>query len=172
MSAGQPRQARGAHVLARAALGLYPPAWRARYGDEVLALLEDSGVGMKAAVSLAWHAVPAWACPPRHLYDRRERMRASLATVGMAWALLAGLAAVFTQLAQAQGRVQASTLAQHPVITWSYWAFDACLIVSLLAVAAGGAPLWLVMFRRARRARRRRVVACWCQPPCPPPTSW
>jgi hypothetical protein len=164
MSAGQPRQAWGAHVLARAALGLYPPAWRARYGDEVRALLEDSGAGGRAAASLAWHAVPVWACPPRHLYDRRGRMRASLAAVGMAWALLAGLAGVFTQLAQAQGQVQASTLAQHPVITWSYWAFDACLIVSLLAVAAGGAPLWLVMFRRARRARRGRVVACLLVP--------
>ena len=128
------------------------------------ALLEDSGAGVRAAASLAWQAVPVWACPPRHLYDRRGRMRASLATVGMAWALLAGLAAVFVQLAQAQGQVQASTLARHPVITWSYWAFDACLIVSLLAVAAGGVPLWLAMFGRARRARRRRVVACLLVP--------
>jgi hypothetical protein len=159
MSAGQSRQAGEAHVLARAALGLYPPAWRARYGDEVQALLQDSGAGIGAAASLAWHAVPAWACPPRHLYDRRGRMRASLATVGMAWALLAGLAAVFVQLAQAQGQVQGLTLAQHPVITWSYWTFDACLIVSVLAAAVGGVPLWLVMFRRARRARRRREVA-------------
>src|SRR2546423_1542234 len=30
-------------TLARAALGLYPPSWRARYRDEVLMLLEDSG---------------------------------------------------------------------------------------------------------------------------------
>jgi hypothetical protein len=110
MSSGQPRRAGELGVLARAALGLYPPAWRARYGDEVLALLEDSGAGVGAAVSLAWHAVPAWACPPRHLYDRRERMRASLATVGIAWALLAGLGAVFAQLAQAQGQVQGPTL--------------------------------------------------------------
>lgn len=159
MSTGQPRRAGELGVLARAALGLYPPAWRARYGDEVLALLEDSRAGVAAAVSLAWHAVPAWACPPRHLYDRRERMRASLATVGIAWALLAGLGAVFAQLAQAQGQVQGPTLAQHPVITWSYRAFDACLVVSVLAVALGGVPLWLVMLRRARRARRRREVA-------------
>jgi hypothetical protein len=157
VSAAKPRQAGGAHVLARASLGLYPPTWRARYGDEVLVLLEDSGAGLGAVASLAWHAAPAWACPPRHLYDRRERMRASLATAGLAWALLAGLAAVFAQLTQAQG--QASALAQHPVITWSYWAFDACLIVSGLAVAVGGVPLWLEMLRHARRARRRREVA-------------
>ena len=99
-----------------------------------------------------------------NLYDRRGRMRASLATVGMAWALLAGLAAVFVQLAQAQGQVQGTTLAQHPVITWSYWAFGGCLIVSVLAVAVGGVPLWLVMLRRARRARRQREVACLLAP--------
>jgi NO-binding membrane sensor protein with MHYT domain len=45
------------------------------------------------------------------------------------------------------------------VITWSYWAFDACLVVSVLAVALGGVPLWLVMLRRARRARCRTEVA-------------
>jgi predicted dehydrogenase len=43
-------------------------------------------------------------------------MRASLATTGTAWALLAGLAAVFVQLAQAQGSSQALTLAIHPVL--------------------------------------------------------
>ena len=159
MSAGQPPRAGGGRVLARAALGLYPPAWRARYSDEVLALLEDSGAGLAAGASLAWHAAAAWACPPRHLHDRRDRMRASLVTVGMAWALLAGLGAVFAQLTQAQGQVQAPTLARHPVITWSYWAFDACQVVSVLAVAVGGVPLWLVMLRRARRARRRSEVA-------------
>jgi hypothetical protein len=164
MSAGQPQGARGAGVLAGAALGLYPPAWRARYEDEVRALLEDSGAGLLAAASLAWHAVPAWAYPPRQLHDRPGRMRASLATVLMAWALLAGLAAVFEQLAQAQGSVQGTTLAQHPVIGWSYWAFAGCLVVSVLAVVAGGMPLWLVMLRAAVCSRRPGVVACLLAP--------
>jgi hypothetical protein len=94
----QPPQTREAGVLARAALSLYPPAWRARYGDEVRALLDDSGAGLRDAASLAWRAVPAWAWPPRHLHDVSGRMRSSLATAGMAWALLAGLSAVFVQL--------------------------------------------------------------------------
>ncbi len=164
MSVRQPRQARGADVLARVALGLYPPAWRARHGDEVRALLEDSGAGVRAAVSLAWHALPAWAWPARHLHDRPGRMRASLATAGIAWALLAGLAAVFVQLAQAQGSSQALTLARHPVIQWSYWVFDGAVIIAVLAVAAGGVPLWLRMFRDARAARRPRELACLLAP--------
>ena len=45
------------------------------------------------------------------------------------------------------------------MITWSYWAFDSCLVVSVLAVTVGGVPLWLVMLRRALSTRRRREVA-------------
>ena len=89
--------------LARAALALYPPSWRARYGDEVLALLEDSGGGPAAVASVAWRALPAWFWPPRHLHDRPARMRASLATALMSWSMLAGLGLVFAQLTQLQG---------------------------------------------------------------------
>jgi hypothetical protein len=153
VSAPQPPRKSGEGVLVRAALSLYPPAWRARYGAEVRALLEDSGGDARAAASLAWHAVPAWAWQPRHLHDGSERKRSSLATAGIAWALLAGLGAVFVQLAQAQGSSQGTTLAEHPVIQWSYWAFDGCLVVSALSVAVGGVPLWLLMLRTARRRR-------------------
>jgi hypothetical protein len=45
-----PPRGRRAGIAARAALSLYPPAWRARYGDEVRALLEDSGDGPRAVV--------------------------------------------------------------------------------------------------------------------------
>ena len=57
-----------APLLARAALALYPPSWRARYGDEVLALLDDSGGGPAAGA--------------RELARQSERMSrvASLAT--------------------------------------------------------------------------------------------
>jgi hypothetical protein len=89
VTAPEPPRKSGAGVLVRAALSLYPPAWRARYGAEVRALLDDSGGGARAAASLAWHAAPAWAWPPRHLHDGSGRMRSSLATTGIAWALLA-----------------------------------------------------------------------------------
>jgi hypothetical protein len=146
-----PRKSGEEGVLARAALSLYPPAWRARYGVEVRALLDDSGGGARAAASLAWHALPAWVWPPRQVHDQPARIRSSLATTGIAWALLAGLAAIFVQLAQAQRSSQVTTLAQHPVIQWSYWAFDGLLVASVLSVAVGGLPLWLLMLLTARR---------------------
>ncbi|HCU91405.1 MAG TPA: hypothetical protein DHU96_01015 [Actinobacteria bacterium] len=147
-------------MLARAALGLYPAAWRARYGDEVRALLDDSGAGLRAAASLVWRAVPAWIWPARHLFDRPARMRASLATVLVAWAVLAGLAAVFLQLTQAQPTLQDSVTGPgHLVIQWSYWVFDGAITISLLAVAVGGLPLWWLMMGRARSEHRTREMA-------------
>jgi hypothetical protein len=112
--------------LARAALALYPPSWRARYGVEVLALLDDSGGGPAAVASLAWHALPAWFYPPRHLHDRPARMRASLAPATL------------------------------PQIRWAYAIFDVTLATSALIAGLGGLPLWLLMLRGAWREQRTR----------------
>jgi hypothetical protein len=138
--------------LARAALALYPPAWRARYGDEVLALLDDSGGGPAAVASLAWHALPAWFCPPRHLHDRPARMRASLATALMSWSMLTGLGLVFAQLTQLQGLAPAAA----PQIRWAYAVFDVSLVTSALIAGLGGLPLWLLTLRRSWREQRTR----------------
>jgi hypothetical protein len=142
----------GATMMARAALALYPPSWRARYGDEVQALLDESGGGARAIASVAWRALPAWIWPPQHLYDRPARMRASLATGLVAWSFLVGLGLVFAQLTQFQGYRPPG----HPVIAWSYLVFDAALALSVLAAGLGGLPLWLLMLRRAHREGRRR----------------
>ena len=149
-----------ASVLARAALSLYPAAWQARYGDEVRILLDDSGADLCTVASLAWQAVPAWVWPPRHLYDRPARMRASLATVLAAWTALTGLALVFAQLTQAQGLKPPG----HPIVQWSYWVFDGAVLVSVLALAGGAVPLWLLMMRRALREHRPREMAYLLSP--------
>ena len=128
--------------LARLAVTLYPAAWRSRYADEVRVYLADSGGGPRAAASLAWRAIPAWLRPPGHLHDGPARTRASLATVLTAWVVLAGLGAVFVQLTQNQPEAQAAAVAGHPVISWAYWVFDTAAVVSVLAIVAGGLPLW------------------------------
>ena len=159
-----PRRRKGntawASVLAHAALSLYPPAWQARYGDEVRILLDDSGADLRTVASLVWQAMPAWVWPPRHVYDRPARMRASLATVLAAWTVLTGLALVFAQLTQAQGLRPPG----HPVVQWSYWVFDGAAAVSVLAVAGGALPLWLLMMRKARREHRPREMAYLLSP--------
>ena len=137
-------------LLTRAALALYPPSWRARYEDEVRALLDDSGGGLAAVASLAWRAGPAWICPPLH--DRPARMRSSLATALMAWSMLTGLGLVFAQLTQLQG----FTAPGHPEVRWAYAVFDVSVALSVLVAGFGGLPLWLLMVRRAWRERRPR----------------
>lgn len=161
-----------AGAVACGSLRLYPAAWRARYGDEVRALLEDSGADLRTIASLAWQAVLMRVWPPCHLYDPPARMRASLATAGVAWTVLAGLSAVFASFTQAQPwLLQDLTGLRHLVIQWSYWVFDAAAGASLLAVIAGGLPLWLRMLRRARRQRRRREIA-WLLAPAVVPVGY
>jgi hypothetical protein len=152
--------------LARAALALYPPSWRARYGDEVLALLDDSGGGPAAVASLAWRALPAWFCPPRHLHDRPARMRASLATALISSSMLAGLGLVFAQLTQLQG----ITVPGHLQVRWAYAVFDVTLAISALVAGLGGLPLWLLMLRQARREQRTRVTVYLLLPVIAPVT--
>jgi hypothetical protein len=151
-------------LLGRAALALYPPAWRARYRQEALDLLCDLGGGVAAAASLAWRAVPAWLWPPRHLHDQAGRMRASLATVLVAWSVLAGLGLVFDQLTQQQPVLPPG----YAVIGWSYAIFDAAFAASGLILAAGALPLWLLMLRRARRQHSGRDTVYLLMPALAP----
>ena len=53
-----------AHRTASAAVRFYPLPWRARYGDEVLALLDARASGFRDALDLGRGAVDAWLHPP------------------------------------------------------------------------------------------------------------
>ncbi|HEY2552484.1 MAG TPA: hypothetical protein VGI64_18095 [Streptosporangiaceae bacterium] len=141
--------------LARATLGLYPPAWRARYGGEVSALIDQAGGGPRTVLSLAGHALPAWVWPPRQLHDQPARMRSSLSTLLLAGGVLTGLGLVFAQLTQFQGY----WVPGHPVVGVAYRVFDVALAASVLIAGAGALPLWLVMLRRAVREHRARALA-------------
>jgi hypothetical protein len=142
-------------LLVEAALLLYPRAWRDRYGEEVRALVQESGGLGAAAASLAWRAGPAWIWPPRHLLDAGARMRSSVSTVLAAWSALTAIGVVFALLTQFQG----FRAAGHPVVGWAYLTFDVTLAASVLVAATGGLPLWLQMLGQARRERRRAITA-------------
>jgi hypothetical protein len=57
---------------ARWLLRLYPPAWRARYEEELLALLEDTPLTARAAIDLLLGALDAHARPQIPRLDRPE----------------------------------------------------------------------------------------------------
>ena len=154
-------------VLMRLAATLMPrPAGRAWLG-EASSILREAPAGARHAIASSYLAAApqviavAWAVKlSGSRCDPPGRKRASLTAVLAAWTVLAGLAAVFASFTEAQPWLgQDLTGPRQVVVQWSYWVFDAAAGVSLLAVAAGGLPLWLVMLRQACRLRRRRETA-------------
>ncbi|HEY2506976.1 MAG TPA: hypothetical protein VGI58_10705 [Streptosporangiaceae bacterium] len=151
----------------RLAARLMPrPDGRAWLG-EASSILYEAPAGARGAIARNYLAAApqviaaAWAgALAGRRCDPPARMRASLATVLAAWMVLAGLAAVFASFTQAQPWLQADlTGPRDVVVQWSYWVFDTAAGASLLAVAVGGLPVWLVMLREACRQRPRREVA-------------
>lgn len=83
--------------LARLALALYPLAYRRRYGDEMEALLEDSGTSPGALADLLRGAVSAHLRPEPSIaasVGGEDRVRLGISSVLLCWVLfaLAGLA--------------------------------------------------------------------------------
>ena len=151
----------------RLAARLMPRPARREWLREASSILFEAPVGARRAIARSYLAAApqviatAWAgALTGHRYDPAARMRASLATVLAAWTVLAGLAAVFASFTQAQPWLLLNlTGPRHLVIQWSYWVFDAAAGASLLAVAVGGLPVWLVMLGQACRQRCRRELA-------------
>ncbi len=83
-------------VIATAVIALYPPSWRGRYGREMHALVEETGLTRGAIVDLLGAALVAWVFPRsgRHGAERRRwRLEATLCTCAVAWAItLIGMA--------------------------------------------------------------------------------
>ena len=63
----------------RRLVGLYPAAWRQRYGEEFLALLEDQPPGAIEVIDVAWGAIDAHLFPQAP--EGRFRMFTRLAGV-------------------------------------------------------------------------------------------
>lgn len=166
-------------VLMWLAARLMPRSAGRKWLGEASSILYESPAGAHRAIARSYLAAApqviavAWAAKlTGHRYDPPGRVRASLATVLAAWTVLAGLAAVFASFTQAQSWLQQDlTGPRHLVIQGSYWVFDTAAGASLLAVAAGGLPLWLVMLRQACRQRRQREIA-WLLAPVMVPVMY
>lgn len=77
----------GRAALQARLLRLYPRAWRERYGDEVLALIEQSGGGLRCAANLMAGAVREWVrsiAGRRDAHSLAQQSRRALVFYGMA----------------------------------------------------------------------------------------
>lgn len=147
---------KGDRLPARALVALYPPAWRERYAEELLALIQDTGLTPRAALHLAAGAAAAWIRIPRHLLPADKRLRASVSAILAAWTVLAGAGLVYGQLSEDQALRPAT--AAHPLTAALYQLYTLAAHASVALLALGAAPLYLTLARDALRRRHRDLV--------------
>jgi hypothetical protein len=142
--------------LQKLALVAFPPHFRARYGDELAAVVADDGGHARVTGDLLRSALREWVRPSfvgpadeRH----RSRLEATTATVWAWWC--SGVVAV---------AIFARAVDDHPVPGLRSWGWTAYSVGSLTfeitsgLVAVGGFAYWLRVVRPAWRARARPIL--------------
>lgn len=142
--------------LRRLVLAAYPVRFRARYGVELAALLDDCGGGWSVTLDLARGAVLAWV-RPSSIGDRpgrrRWRLQATTSTVFVLWSFSTLAIAVF-----------ARAVDDHPVPGLKAWGWAAYAVgagmfeVTTGAVLVAGFVFWLRVVVPAMRSRDRSVL--------------
>jgi hypothetical protein len=152
--------------LARLALGLYPLAYRRRYGEEMAALVEDQGASPRAVADLARGALGAHLHPERALagsVDRADRFRLGLSAVLLSWLLVA--AAIFGFAKTTEGPAFRTAAAAHPLLGAAHTALGAFASLASVAFLLGAAPLVAIALAQAgkhREVRRAALAAAAC----------
>lgn len=152
--------------LARLALVLYPLAYRRRYGDEMAALLEDSGASSGAVIDLLRGAARAHLRPEPAVAGEvgpDERRRLGLSAVLLCWVLFsaAGLGLYKTTESRAFG----GGVEGGGVLQIAHLAIQILAAVASLAVAVGAAPLVIAALRQGPErpaVRHATRLACAC----------
>lgn len=145
--------------LARLALALYPLAYRRRYGEEMEALLEDSGRSPTVVADLLRGAIGAHLRPEPAVaatVGSEDRVRLGLSSILFCWVLfaLAGLGLYKTT----ETRALEGTAAPG-MLGGIHLAIQILAAGALAAVALGAAPLILAALRQsaARPDTRRQA---------------
>ena len=143
--------------LARATLALYPVAFRRRYGDEVVALLEDAPPSSRATLDLLRGAVVAHARPPAGIsasLSTEDRLRATSSGVLACWIAFAASGFGFYKTTEDHPFSNAGDA--HLAIGGAHLAIQALAVLASIAVLAGALPLIVAALRQSRRARAVR----------------
>jgi hypothetical protein len=137
--------------LARAALALYPLAFRRRYGDEIGALLEDQRPGLRAVADLFRGAIRAHLRPRASTagyLSPEDRVRLSGSGVLVSWVLFAAVGLGFYKTTEDYPFRLAGHA--HPLLRVSHLAVQAAALVGSAAVVLGALPLMAIAVSRAR----------------------
>jgi hypothetical protein len=146
-------------------LRLYPSSWRARYGDEFAALLEEYPLTPFALLDIVVGALDAHLTP----FDANGRIlrmlnqpRRSVVAVFIAYIafVLAGIN--YNRMIEDDLR---TINPAHPAVAAAYDVVYWASAVSLLAVLIGGLPIGFAIARRALAGRQWDVLALLAVPP-------
>jgi hypothetical protein len=146
--------------MARAALALYPVAFRRRYGDEMLALVEDSRSSSRTTFDLLRGALIAHARPPAGItaaLSSEDRLRATSSGVLACW--IAFAAGGFGFYKTTEDHPFSAAGDAHLAIGGAHVAIQALAVLASIAVLAGALPLIVAAVRQSRRARAVRKAA-------------
>lgn len=147
-------------VLARWAgwlLWLYPRAWRLRYREEMLALLERHPLTLWTLADLMTGALDAHlnrSFLPTEVLSMTQRVRTGANAILAAFALFFIAWVMVPFIGDSRATWNAAT-AGHPEIPYALVTFQVAGGVAVLALLAGGAPLLVATARQALRERRR-----------------
>jgi len=145
--------------LAQLILRGYPLAFRRRYGDEMLALLEQTPTGALKVLDLLRGAFVAHLRPMASLnglVDSSERLRASTSGILACWVAFA--AAGFGFYKTTEGDPFEAAGSANSLLGGAHLAIQILAIVGSIAVMAGACPLILATVTQARSDRKLRVL--------------
>jgi hypothetical protein len=148
----------------------YPPSWRARYGDELDALVSDLGGGGRRAIPMALDLLRGAAAAWLHLKRgpaMSEQSRSALYTVLWSWVAFAATAAWFGHdLGQYPNPVQAVRLyPAHPGVPDAYHVLLGAGIVGVAATAVAALAFAVSAVRYARASNQRSLYSLMAVPP-------
>lgn len=160
---------RQARAWPAALLVVYPPDWRARYGDELDLLIADLRSGGRAPIPMAFDllcgAVAAWVTIERRTL-MSERSRNALISVLWSWVAFAAVAAWFGHdLAIYPSASAAQQIGvAHPAVPDAYHVLYAAGAVGVAATALAAVAFAIDAIGYARRCGRRGTFVLMAVP--------
>ncbi len=152
--------------LAGRLVRLYPRAWRERYEEEFVALLEGRPTSVLDLYDVALGVLDAWLRPQvaseRRVALMRSRMQASVLLVLWAWVGVVVAGVGFQKMTEYEDFARA---ARENITVGA--AFDMVVVgavVALAAVLVGGGPIVFAAVREAFAEGRKDVVLLLCVP--------
>lgn len=145
---------------------LYPRAWRERYEEEFVAMLEQRPASGRDYLDVALGALDAWLAPQVVSEGRTgliSEIRSSVLVVLWAWVGLVVAGVGFQKMTEYDDFVEA---ARESAAVGA--AFDVVVVGAVVALAAtlvGGAPIAISAIRQALVEGRKDVPLLFCVPP-------